>query len=389
MRMVLIALLAIGLCLASTSGAEPIKTKKANKYEALIAKIKAVGKEGTGNPAAAAAWKELLAGKGEAMMAILAAMDDDNRVTSNWLRTAFDAMAEKTIADQKRLPAAAMERFIANTKHPSCARRLAFEWLSRVASDTPGRLLPGMLKDPSPELRRDAVALAIKIAEELAGKKAKEEAVAEFHKALSGACDQDQVDAIAKRLKELGETVDLAKHFGMIPTWYLAAPFDNTGEKGFAKVYPPEKGVDLNAVYEGKDKAEVRWVETTSADPYGLIDLNKALGKKKSAVAYAFTAIDSPTERLVQVRLGCINASKIWVNGKEVFAKDEYHHGSKLDQYIATATLKAGQNQILVKICQNNQTDSWAQDWKFQARLTDFAGATVPWKLATRKTAKK
>src|SRR5207245_2227241 len=121
--------------------------------------------------------------------------------------------------------------------------------------------------------------------------------------------------------KELGEPVDLAAHLGMLRTWYLAAPFDNTDTKGFPVVYPPEKGVDLAAVYKGKGNAEVRWTEHTTADPYGLVDLNKALGKQKLAIAYAFAAIDSPAERLVQVRLGCINASKIFVNGQEVFAR--------------------------------------------------------------------
>src|SRR5262249_34906030 len=140
------------------------------------------------------------------------------------------------------------------------------------------------------------------------------------------------------------------------------------------------KGVDVHASYKGKGGIQVRWSEHSSADPYGMVDLNKALGKHKDAVAYAFAALDSPAERLGQIPLGCIHPSKIFVNRKKVFERDEYHHGMRLDQYSCTAKLQAGRNELLLKICQNNQTESWAQDWKFQARLTDFVGAAVPWR---------
>ena len=53
---------------------------------------------------------------------------------------------------------------------------------------------------------------------------------------------------IAKQLKELGVTVDLAAHFGFIQKWMLIAPFDNTDKKGFAAAYPPEKGIRLVGV---------------------------------------------------------------------------------------------------------------------------------------------
>jgi hypothetical protein len=36
--------------------------------------------------------------------------------------------------------------------------------------------------------------------------------------------------------------------------------------------------------------------------------------------------------------------------------------------------LKKGTNRILLKICQNEQEESWAQDWKFQFRITDTSG---------------
>jgi hypothetical protein len=73
------------------------------------------------------------------------------------------------------------------------------------------------------------------------------------------------------------------------------------------------------------------------------------------------------------------------LNGKEIFAREEYHHGSRFDQYVVRATLKAGANELLVKVCQNNQTDAWAQVWQFQLRLADATGGAAPFKLALPK----
>jgi hypothetical protein len=373
MRLTALTCLGVGMLITPVPAAEPAGIPE------QIAAIKKLKPEGAGNAEAARAWNALLQQGHSALVPILSAMDDDNLRVSNWLRTAVDAICEKTIADGKQLPTAALEQFVADVKNPRAARRLAYEWLTRASPNAATAFLPKMLHDPSPELRRDAVASVLKDAAAALAKSDKDAAKALYQKALSGACDKDQVDDIAKKLAELGAPVDLAAHFGMVRAWRLAAPFDNTDGKGFAVAYPPEKGVDLAATYKGKGDAEVRWVEHSTTDSYGLVDLNKTLGKQKSAVAYAFAAIDSPVERLVHVRLGCINAAKIFVNGQEIFAREEYHHGSKLDQYIAPAKLKAGRNEILVKICQNNQTESWAQDWKFQLRLTDFVGAKVPW----------
>ena len=78
-----------------------------------------------------------------------------------------------------------------------------------------------------------------------------------------------------------------------------------------------------------------------------------------------------------EVRLGCINASKVWINGELIDANEVYHSGTRIDQYTAPCTLREGRNRVLLKICQNAQTESWAQDWQFQFRLTDPQGAAL------------
>ncbi len=60
-----------------------------------------------------------------------------------------------------------------------------------------------------------------------------------------------------------------------------------------------------------------------------------------------------------------------------------------MDQYVANATLKAGRNELLLKICQNEQKEEWAQAWGFQARLCDVVGAAVPFTQVSVNSSKK
>ena len=84
----------------------------------------------------------------------------------------------------------------------------------------------------------------------------------------------------------------------------------------------------------------------------------------------------------MQVRVGTENAVRLFVNGRPIFSREEYHHGMRIDQHVAPATLRAGRNEILLKVCQNEQKEDWAQKWSFQLRITDTAGAKVPLEAA-------
>jgi predicted enzyme related to lactoylglutathione lyase len=97
----------------------------------------------------------------------------------------------------------------------------------------------------------------------------------------------------------------------------------------------------------------------------------------EGAAMYAATEFASATERPVEIRIGTPNAWKLWVNGRLLFAREEYHRGMSLDQYRVAAVLREGTNTILLKICQNEQDEDWAQRYQFQLRVCDEAGAAV------------
>lgn len=274
------------------------------------------------------------------------------------------------------MPADGLEKFIAEKRHNPRARRLAFEWLERVDPSARKRLIPAMLNDPSLELRREAVALAVNEAKSLQTAERNEEAVQAYQAALSAARDLDQIDAIAETLKNLGVAVDLPRHFGFLTQWKLVGPFDNSNLTGFATVFPPENSVNLSAVYPGK-AGEVAWFDHQSSDKYGMVDLNRAIGKHNGVTAYAYCEFNSSVEREAELRLGSINANKVWLNGELLTANESYHTNTQIDQYIGRGRLRKGANAILVKICQNEQTEDWAQRWQFQLRVCDEAGTAI------------
>lgn len=342
----------------------------------LIRTVKAIGPEGAGSPAAITAIKELSQGPGSQLLALLAGMDDASPVAANWLRGAFESIAARELKAGKKLPAKELEAFILDTSHAPEARRLAYEWLLKVDPTLADRFIPRMLQDPGADFRRDAVQRLITQAEEAQKKEAKAEAARIFRQALRGATDDDQVQAIVKPLKELGETVDLQKHFGFITRWKLVGPFENHELIGFPAEYPPEEKVDVAAKYNGKEGKELAWFDHATEDDYGKVDLRK-LVPFKGAVTYAVAEYQAATAMKAEIRLATPNAWKLWVNGQYLFGRDEYHRGHRLDQYRVPVQLKAGKNVILLKVCENEQTEEWAQEYQFQLRISDGSGAAI------------
>ena len=231
-----------------------------------------------------------------------------------------------------------------------------------------------MVDDPSLELRRDAI-------ERVVAELKKENFsppvhLAAYQRIFQSARDLDQIDKMAAELHDQGVKVDLPKHMGFVMDWKLIGPFDNREKKGFNVAYPPEKEINPAAVYDGKE-GPVKWAAAQSTDRYGDVDLNKAIGKHMGAVAYALAEFDVDQETPCQLRLGSINANKIWLNGELLHEREVYHASTNIDQYTANAKLKPGRNVILLKICQNEQTEQWAQDWKFQLRVCDEIGTAI------------
>lgn len=339
--------------------------------------LRAVGSHGKGHRDAAAAWKTVAQADVTQLPEILAGMQGADALAQNWIRAAAETVAERQIKSGGKLPVAGLEKFLADTQQAPRARRLAYELVAKVDPQAESRLIPKLVDDPSLELRRDAVALLLNQAAAVDATKEKSQAIAVYRNAFVHSRDIDQILEAQTKLKGLGEQVDLPKHFGFVQDWKLIGPFDNTNKGGFDVVYPPEKEIELTASYSGKGDKAVRWFDHKSADEKGVVDLNKAVGKNMGAIAYAHTEFGSDEERDVELRLGCINGNKIWLNGQLLTANHVYHTGQQIDQYVGKGHLKKGINTILLKIAQNEQTEDWAQNWQFQLRVCDQIGTAI------------
>lgn len=343
-----------------------------------IATIRAVGPEGAGNQAAAAAFESISAADTTAIVPLLRAIEASNPLARNWLRSAVEVIVERELKAGKSLPLAELKAFVLDRDRAPEARRLAFDLMKKIDAASAQSLVPGFLDDPGTELRRDAVAQLMAKAKVLAEQEDQSKAIGIYRQALDAARDVDQIKTIATTLsKKLGQPVDLPRHFGFLTRWHVIGPFDNTGRKGFATVFPPEEQIDLTTACQGKDGGEVSWQQVTSSDAYGMVDLNAPLGKLKEVTGYAHTEFVADTARPAELRLGCKNAWKVWVNGELLFGRDEYHRGQRIDQYKMPVKLTKGKNAILVKLCQNEQKEKWTVEWEFQLRVCDASGTAI------------
>jgi hypothetical protein len=341
-----------------------------------LAVIRQVGPDSAGGSGAAQAWRELAAADVGDLPALLAGMDGASPLARNWLRSAAGVVLERAAADKKPLPTAALEAFLRDTKHDPQARRLAYDVLGEADPTTPDRFLPNMVDDPSPTLRYDAIARLLDGAEKAFGAEKKAEALPLFRQALAGARDQGQIDQAARRLRDLGEPVDLPTRLGLILTWKVIGPFPNADQKGLDTVYPPEKGLDFAAEYDGK-AGKLKWADYVSKDDHGAVDLKAALGDVSEVVHYAAAGFTSREARDVEVRLGSWVGVKVWVNGELALFRGDSYTGSKLDSYVGKARLKPGKNTILVKFAQDAPPEQLPKMMKFQLRVCDTNGVAV------------
>lgn len=361
---------------AETAPDEATVGTRSRPFRRAITTILKVDRLGKGNRDAAAAARVLSAAPVDVLPEVLKAMNAANDLARNWLRGVAEAIADKALSEKRPLPKQWLEEFVTDRRNHPRARHLAFELLLRVDPTARERLIPGMIDDPAPEFRREAVARLIAQADHALQAGQTEKAKQQLERALQAATDKDQVEAIVKRLKPLGRTVNLQRHFGFITQWYMIGPFDNRGGVGFAAEYPPERRVDLNAKLNGQ-LGPVKWTLVRTDDDYGLLDITRLFQNYKGSVMYAYTEFYSPREQDVEFRLATPNAWKLWLNGELLFGREEYHRGTRMDQYRVPARLRRGKNTILLKICQNEQTQDWAQRYQFQFRVVDPTGRAV------------
>lgn len=305
------------------------------------------------------------------IVSLLKGMNAANDLGDNWIRAAISKILAQ--AEPGNFPTEDVSRFVMDKGNAGSSRRAAFELLLDEQSEKAEKMIGSFLDDPEPSLRREAVAQLLQKAESKAGKAS----TVLFRMALDKARDVDQIKTAKTALEANGMKIDVPELMGFLTRWQTIGPFGNGSREGFHTAYAPESKVDLSGSAKGKN-GKVEWIEFSTSDPFGMLDVNQQYGEIKEVLAYAFTTFESKDSRPVQFRLGSKNAWKLWVNEELLFARDEYHRGkTRVDQFVIDGKLNSGTNRILVKVCQNEQTQPWTKNWEFCLRVTDPTGKAL------------
>lgn len=385
--------LAVGQDLTSTNylitTPSPVAVDDTSSTPLEVAKslelIRQIGPEGAGFEEAQKAIKSLVNNEQATVIAVLKGMKGASPEAKNWLRSVASQIFERD-----RPKTGTMQDFFADRENDPDARYLVFRWLGEGDDALKQKMLDNATDDPSLPLRFLAIAKVLEKATKL-NESDPNSAKKLLQTVLADSRNPEQLKSAVDALKGLDVEVDLAAQLGMFSEWYVVGPFDNTSGLGFdskpeiEQMFLTDGAAAFSQLqtFEGKS-GKVAWKAVTTDDPMGSVDLNPPLNNAKDAACYAFCKFSVTQACTADARLGTTNANKVWVNGELVTANEVYHAGSMVDQYIGQCKLNAGENWVLIKICQNAQTESWAQDWQFQFRVTDESGKPLEHQITSQ-----
>jgi hypothetical protein len=139
--------------------------------------------------------------------------------------------------------------------------------------------------------------------------------------------------------------------------WHYLGPLDNAGGRGFDTTHECEKRLDLKAEYIGRDQEKITWKQRNFTD--GAVNdlrLFKPQQHVNSAI-YLYREIDVATPTDMPISLGSDDTLSVWLNGQKILANNSYRAAAP-DQDRVTLKLKAGKNDLLLKVCQGD--GDWA-----------------------------
>ncbi len=157
---------------------------------------------------------------------------------------------------------------------------------------------------------------------------------------------------------------------GYVPAWHVVGPFEDTEGNKVDSTFPPDDGIDLEAVYENKT-GRIHWIERQSTG--GVVGFGELIGSHSytiGTVAYATCTVISPTEQHVQMRICTDDDGIICLNDEQVF-RYEGERGIEEDADMVEVTLPKGESKIVGKIY--NRAGMWA----LYVRFTDLDGVPI------------
>ncbi len=135
-----------------------------------------------------------------------------------------------------------------------------------------------------------------------------------------------------------------------IDSWWIIGPFSHPGRQNLEdldKKYPPEDVLDLGAVYAGKNGRRIHWKYRFTR--YVRIE-PPAEDNDRYAIWYSYTEIYSDRDQELWVSFGSDDYSKVWLEGKLVYASGKNVKQWAPNQDYRKIRFKQGYNRMLVKL---------------------------------------
>jgi mono/diheme cytochrome c family protein len=124
--------------------------------------------------------------------------------------------------------------------------------------------------------------------------------------------------------------------------WHVNGPYlAENGKTAYETDYGPETHVDLTETY---DDHRAKWVARPDLADGTIQELSGDV-----CATYFYRTITSPSTRDMVLKLGSNDANKLWVNGEVAF-DNNVQRGVEAEQDTVKVRLKAGENQILMKV---------------------------------------
>jgi len=223
----------------------------------------------------------------------------------------------------------------------------------------------GLLKDSAlaNEAARGLFLLAAKIG--AAGNKDK--AAGSLMQIVTGEFPKDLRNQAVEELKKMGrDPQEAVRSQGFVLDWWLLTPIEDPDGKGLETEYFPEKVIDLvNEQRIGPRK--FRWQKLTEVSLDGRINLLTSFRKTEKVLTYAYSELESPSEKEVVFKMGSDDGIACWLNGQRIHLNNAAR-GLQVDEDVVKGKLAAGKNRILLKI------SNTGGDWGFVFRVTDPDG---------------
>jgi HEAT repeat protein len=225
-----------------------------------------------------------------------------------------------------------------------------------------------------PEPPYEAFAAVVAIANSLAQKGNKSEAVELLKSALAKRMPRDLGFQAAQILARLGEDPSaMPRQSGFIVRWWLLGPLPNPDNRAFDQAFIDETGVpNLNELVR-LDRRQLRWQEYRTIDPQGIVDLRRIFRQTEDVACYAYTEFVVENEMEAELRVGSDDSVKVWLNGKLVHQFGGMR-GLSVDQDRIRVKLQKGINRLLLKVTQGGG------GWEFCVRLVDLQGNPIPYR---------